>query len=230
VIRRALGLSAAAFVVTVACSTAARASEATASESEHRRGERRESEQREAAIIEHLRVGPLVGIGFPRPFAIEPFAKFEKIVGIGAEYSFLPTMNILGAETRFKAVAADLRVFPFQGAFFIGARVGRQWLDAKATLTVSRLGSFTESMTAATWFVNPRIGFLFTFDSGMTIGIDAGVQLPVTPSYERAGPATSAGLVSAKGGEINQTVARVAGALGNNVTPTLDLLRLGFLF
>lgn len=188
------------------------------------------SEGRETAVIEHLRVGPLVGVGFPRPFALEAFAKIERIVGVGAEYSFLPNMNILGAETSFKAVAGDLRIFPFRGAFFIGARVGRQWLDARTTVNLVRLGSFTESMTAATWFVNPRIGFLFTFDSGMTIGIDAGVQLPVNATYERAGPATSAGLVSAYGNGIDETLVSVAGALGNNVTPTLDLLRLGLLF
>jgi hypothetical protein len=190
--------------------------------------ERRDSEKEKPEEREHLRIGPLVGLGFPRPLAIEGFAKIEKVVGVGLEYSLLPRMNIAGADTSFKALAVDARVFPFRGAFFLGARVGRQWLDAKTTITVGQLGSFTESMSATTWFVNPRLGFLFTWASGITLGVDAGVQFPINPTYERSGPATTAGVAQNTG--VNQTLASVAGTLGNNVTPTVDLLRVGFLF
>ncbi len=177
---------------------------------------------------EHFRIGPLLGIGFPRPLEIEGMVKLEKLVGIGLEYSLMPKMNIMGAEATFKGIAADLRIFPFKGAFFIGAKAGRQWLDARTTVTVGQIGSFQESMSANTWFVNPRIGFLKTWDSGITVGIDAGVQLPINATYQRSGPATDAGLISQT--NIDQTLASVAGALGNNTTPTIDLLRVGFLF
>lgn len=180
---------------------------------------------------EHLRLGPLVGVGFPRPLAVEAFAKIERVVGVGVEYSFLPRMDLFGVNTSFKAVSADLRIFPFKGGFFIGARAGRQWLDAKTTISVGQggttIGSFTEAMDASAWFVNPRIGFLYTFNSGITVGIDAGVQLPIAATFERSGPATTAGVTSSN---VDTTLRRVAGALGNDVTPTIDLLRLGFLF
>jgi hypothetical protein len=137
-------------------------------------------------------------------------------------------MHVGNVDASFSAVAADLRVFPFKGAFFIGARGGRQWLDARAAFSAGQFGSFTETMAASTWFVNPRAGFLHTFDSGITVGIDAGVQLPVGATYERAGRATAAGL-SAQAG-VDGTLVAVANALGNKTTPTIDLLRLGFLF
>ncbi len=178
---------------------------------------------------DRLHLGPLVGVGFPRPLAIEGFARVSRYVGVGVEYSFLPRVDLFGASTSFKAAAADLRIFPFKNSFFIGMRVGRQWLDAKATATLAAGGSsteLTESMDASTWFVNPRVGFLHRFDSGITLGVDAGVQLPIAPTFTRAGPATSAGLTS----ETDRVLARVAGALGNDVTPTIDLLRVGFLF
>lgn len=185
-------------------------------------------EAREKKDVEHLRIGPLVGVGFPRPLAIEGFVKIERVLGVGAEYSLLPRMNIAGVDTSFKAIAADLRIFPFRNAFFIGARAGRQWLDTKTTLTVGQLGSITESMSASTWFINPRAGFLVTFESGITVGIDVGVQLPINPSYERSGPATEAGVAGATGAD--QMLATAAKTLGNGVTPTIDVLRLGFLF
>jgi len=191
-------------------------------------GERGAGERRGRDRTEHFRVGALVGVGFPRPFAIEAFAKLEKVVGVGFEYSFLPRMHVGNVDASFSALAADLRVFPFKGAFFIGARGGRQWLDARAAFSAAQLGAVTETMAASTWFVNPRAGFLHTFESGITIGIDAGVQLPIGSSYERAGRATSAGIAAQSG--VDGTLVAVANALGNKTTPTIDLLRLGFLF
>ncbi len=220
--------SAAALAIFVASAAGAAEAEPSPRAPSARRSERGSSETREERPREHFRLGPIVGVGFPRPLAVEAFGKVERLVGVGFEYSFLPNITVLGADVGFKGAAADLRVFPFRGAFFIGARVGRQWLDAKTSISVARYGSFTETMEAATWFVNPRMGFLHTFDSGITVGVDAGVQLPINPTYERAGPATDLGLGNPN--NINETLVSVAGALGNNVTPTLDLLRLGFLF
>lgn len=176
---------------------------------------------------EHLRIGPLVGVGFPRPFSIEAFAKVERVIGAGVEYSFLPNVNVANVQTSFKAVALDLRVFPFRGAFFVGVRGGRQWLDASTMLNAGQYGSFEESLAASTWFVNPRLGFLHTFESGITLGIDAGVQLAVSPSYDRAGAATALGITDP---DVERTLVRVSNTLGNATTPTLDLLKVGFLF
>ncbi len=175
---------------------------------------------------ERLRIGALAGVGFPRPLSIEAFAKVDRIVGLGVEYSFLPRTSLGGAEVGFKGIAADLRVFPFKNSFFIGARIGRQWLDAQATLGQGQAGSFTESMEAATWFVNPRIGVLHTFKGGVTVGMDAGVQIPVGASYSRAGRATDAGIKT----DADPMLETVAAVLGNKTTPTVDLLRVGFLF
>lgn len=177
---------------------------------------------------DHYRIGPLVGVGFPRPFAIEGFARLERLIGVGVEYSFLPRMNVMNVEASFAALAADLRLFPFRGAFFVGVRGGRQWLDAKATLSTGQLGSFSEAMSASTWFVNPRLGFLYTFESGVTVGVDAGVQIPIRPTLDRSGDATRAGIASQL--DIDRAFLTAANGLGNRTTATIDLLRLGFLF
>jgi hypothetical protein len=173
---------------------------------------------------DRMRVGALVGVGFPRPLNIEAFAKVNRFVGVGAEYGFLPRVSMSGAELELKSASADLRVFPFGNGLFIGVRGGRQWIDAKASGGAGGFSGST-SMTAATWFINPRVGFLHTFSSGITLGIDAGVQIPVSPetAIEHSHPAlahTSAtrGMQSA------------ANLLGNETTPTVDLLRVGFLF
>jgi hypothetical protein len=172
-------------------------------------------------------VGPLVGLGFPRPLLIEGLVKIGRLVGVGLEYGFLPSLSVSGVEASFKGLAADFRLFPFKNAFFVGTRAGHQWLDGSGTLTIAGV-SYTETVAAATWFFNPRLGFLHTFGSGVTIGVDAGVQLPIAPSYERGGPATALGL--AQNTDVDRSLHDVARALGNGVTPTIDLMRVGFLF
>lgn len=172
---------------------------------------------------DHVRVGPLLGLGLPRPLAIEALVKIERVVGIGIEYSFLPKMNLFGVETAFYAVAADLRVFPFRGGFFLGLRAGYQRISAAATVDIAQLGSLTESAVAESTFVNPRLGFLWTWANGFTIGIDAGVQVPVSSSITSTIPT---GLVVA----VDDSMVKVANALGHSPVPTVDLLKIGFLF
>src|SRR4051794_26909559 len=64
-----------------------------------------------------LRIGAIAGVGFPRPLAIEALVKIEGVVALGLEYSLLPKTTLGGVETRFWALAADARVFPFKNGF-----------------------------------------------------------------------------------------------------------------
>lgn len=170
-----------------------------------------------------LRVGAVAGVGFPHPLAIEALIKVEGVLALGVEYSALPKTTIASVEASAWALAADARFFPFRNGFFIGVRGGRQVLKATATANLGALGTYQESGEANTWFVNPRIGFLWTWHNGFTVGIDAGVQIPIGPSLTTTLPA---GLPP----QVDNTIASVANTFGNGVTPTVDLLRIGFLF
>jgi hypothetical protein len=177
---------------------------------------------------ENFRIGAIAGVGFPRPFAVEGLVKIRRYVAIGGEYSFLPTMSVGPVDVRFKAIAADLRVFPFAGSFFVGAKAGRQWLSGRTSVSVDQINTtFKEGADANTYFINPRVGFLKTWESGITLGIDAGVQIPINPSYQRESDAAKMGVADAG---TDKTLVMVANALGNKMTPSVDLLRVGFLF
>jgi len=182
-------------------------------------------------VIDTFRIGPMVGVGFPRPFNVELFAKYKDVVGLGVEYGFMPRLTVATVDASFYSFAADARVFPFRGGFFVGVRGGRQWLDGKTSLSAGSFGTLRESVAASTWFVNPRAGFLFTFKSGITLGIDAGVHLPVNPEYSRTSDAGQLDpLIAKQTAGTEDSVAAVVKTLGNGVTPTVDLLRLGYLF
>jgi hypothetical protein len=170
-----------------------------------------------------VRVGVLGGLGFPRPLALEAVVGLGRRVMVGAEYSFLPSVTISSVKTRMWAGAADLRVFPFGGAFFVGMRAGYQSVTAETTLSAANVGSYTESADVGTWFVNPRIGFLWTMKP-FAIGIDAGVQIPLSTTVSRSS------LLALAAPSVDAQVSGYADMLGRTPLPTIDLLRLGLVF
>lgn len=172
---------------------------------------------------DHVRVGALLGLGFPRPFALQGLVKIERAVGLGVEVGMMPPIKIGALEGSFWGIAGDLRVFPFQGAFFLGLRAGYQRMKATASTELPIIGTLSESAVAETWFVNPRLGFLWTFESGLSVGLDAGVQVPVQKSFVDSLPE---GLPV----DVRGSLTGVANTFGQSVVPTVDLLRIGFLF
>ena len=178
---------------------------------------------------DHLSIGALVGVGFPRPLAVEGVVKLERRVLLGLEYSALPQITISDVRASCWAIAGDARLFPLRGPFFVGLRAGHQHISAEAT--VSAYGySVPAAMTVDTIFLNPRLGFLWTWDPGVTLGIDAGVQIPLSSSVTSTLPSTTSSVVTTAAASARQSLESVAGGVGQTVLPTIDLLRVGVLF
>jgi hypothetical protein len=174
-----------------------------------------------------LRVGALAGVGLPRPLTFEALVGVDRTLAIGAEYSFLPRSTIGGVDTSFWAVAGDARIFPFRGPFFVGFRGGHQQLGGSMTATVGTFGAVTESMTVDTWFINPRIGVLWMWDSWFALGMEAGLQIPLTWEFSSSVPAGAANDARVK--DAAGTLTNALDTLGTSVLPSIDLLRIGFI-
>jgi hypothetical protein len=163
-----------------------------------------------------LRIGVIGGMGFPRPLAVEAISEISGYVALGIEYGALPPITVDGVSAGLWSVSADLRVFPFRGAFFLGLRVGRQHVGATTSITVGSFGNATEVLALDSWFLNPRAGFLWTMWGGLTLGIEAGLQVPVSPAIASSLPLA-----------LDPSAQRTIEALGSSVIPTVDLLRVG---
>ena len=166
-----------------------------------------------------IHVGVLGGLGFPRPFAVEGMLEIDRVLALGVEYSVLPTMRFDGVDIGMHALAGDVRIFPLRGGpFFFGARFGKQQLDGAAAVTIAPYGTFDGSMSMQTWFVDPRIGLLWTFDSGITVGMNAGVQIPLSHVTTTTLPSGIA---------VPAQATTIADTLGARMIPTVTLLQLG---
>ena len=174
---------------------------------------------------EPVQFGFLAGAGFPRPLSGEVMLKIADTVALGAEYSTMPSTTVGAVEIGYHAYALDLRIFPLQSSFFIGARALRQHLDSSASLMVDGMGTYSGSLTMDTWYVNPRLGFLWTWKSGLSLGMDAGLQIPVSHTSTITMPA---GLPP--GVQVPSSITSASNTLGAKVLPTVTLLQLGMLF
>jgi hypothetical protein len=165
-----------------------------------------------------LRVGVIAGLGFPRPLAVEAIGEVSEVVALGVEYGALPKITVAGVDADLWSLAGDVRVFPFRGPFFLGLRAGRQHVGATTSVAIMSFGSATEVLGLDSWFLNPRVGFLWTTREGLTLGVEAGVQFPLSPSVSSTLPLS-----------LYPAAQRTVDALGSSVIPTVDLLRIGLL-
>ncbi len=169
----------------------------------------------------HLfRVGAIAGIGFPRPLGVEAMVKVGGYVALGVEYSVLPTFDIAGIDTKLWSVAGDLRVFPLRNAFFVGVTGGYQFLRAAGALGAAGFNLPAESAELDSWYLTPKIGFLWTIKYGLTVGIDGGVQLPLAAAFQTTLPTE---------GPVAHATQNVVRTLSGPL-PAVDLLRIGLLF
>jgi hypothetical protein len=183
---------------------------------------------------DRVRVGVLGGIGFPRPLSLEGFVKIGRYVALGGQYSLMPASTFSDVHTSLWALSGEARVFPFGGALFVGAGAGEQHLGASGSAVVPRLGRVSGSIDVDTWFVNPRVGFLWTFAGGLTVGVDAGVQIPVSVSQSAAIPTSVPANVLAAAGPAAvsrvESIRSIVDFFGSSALPTVDLVQVGLLF
>jgi hypothetical protein len=176
------------------------------------------AEQPPESVPSRPRIGAIAGVGFPRPLAIEAMVLLGPHGALGAEYGVLPTMTVGGVQVDLWSVAGDARFFPFRGAFFVGLRAGRQHIGASTTVALGSHGSAPEELSLDSWFLNPRVGFLWASRGGLAFGMEAGIQVPVGASVSSTLPLS-----------LVPQAQSTADTIGNTVIPTFDLFRVGLL-
>src|ERR1700687_477134 len=169
-----------------------------------------------------VQIGVTLGvISLPRPLNVQLLAKGWDLIGIGVSYSYLPAFiaeailslaGVHNASAHSSAWEVDLRLFILRGAFFLGSSLGTQGLTATATSNgITAQGDLT------TFFVTPRLGWLWIWDSGFLLGTDFGVQIPVSSSLTVDPIAT------------NKEVRDAARVIGQTPLPAVTF-RIGYLF
>ncbi len=171
-----------------------------------------------------VRLGVLAGAGLPSPISAQVLFKYKEVVGANLELGMLPEVTLpLGDKTRVRQEMIDfsLRLYPFKGAFFFGCGIGAQRLVG--TAQVSAYGMTGDaSARANTLFVSPRLGFVHRFGFGLAIGMDLGVEIPIS------GTVTTS--TSVPGVDVPEDATNAANFAKKVPIPILHILQLGYVF
>jgi hypothetical protein len=152
-----------------------------------------------------VRVSAMIGVvSLPRPADVEVLVRIFDLFGVGLGYSDFPAfvanplLDLAGAKDadtdarldQFNAFDLDLRLFPFRGRFFVGTSLGHQSLKGAVTENTA-LGPQTATVDLGTWYVTPRVGWMWTFDPGFLLAFDAGVQIKLSADKTVTVPAAA---------------------------------------
>ena len=199
-----------------------------------------------------FRIGPLVGVGLPNLLSFGGTLKLTRFFGAGLNFGLIPTLKISyygDATLAYKEVDIYGRIYPFGGAFFLGAGVGYE--TVRGTLAdhvdtsayaqqfpganIPSAVDYDGRASVRTLVLTPQIGFLSMIGSFFCIGLDIGAQIPLAPSeveFER----NISNLPSAIRDEVerqyltpnDQKVKDTLDRIGRTPLPTVNL-RVGFL-
>jgi hypothetical protein len=181
-------------------------------------------------LLGPIRVVPTAGVGVPDGMRFGIFAKWKGVLAMGGAFSLIPATKVPGLDAELARASGEgfARIYPFQGAFFVGVAGG--YAQTKGTMTETRVAfkqpqSIDGHAYANTAYVSPHLGFQWMLPFGLTAGFDVGCEIPIAsngPTFDVA----KYGLVIPV--EPSGTAAKTSHFLAVTPIPVIHLLELGY--
>jgi hypothetical protein len=197
-----------------------------------------------------FRIGPVIGVGLPAFLSFGGAVKLTKYFGAGITYGIVPTLQFAyygDATVAYQGVGIYGHIHPFGGGFFLGAGIGYAHVRgtytdefdisayAPAPIPGVNLESFpyTSEATMQTLVLTPELGYFYTFKSGFTMGVEAGIQIPLAPSEiefkSQVDPRIPDQVVDQYVTPTDERVESTLERVGQTILPTIGI-KMGWLF
>lgn len=192
-------------------------------------------------LLGPVRIGPSVAIGVPHPVTGALDIVYRDIFSLTlASGSY--ALNVSDTKVKISSWDANLRWFPFQGSFYIGAGYGGQEVDLNAKAEIDYIAGTSVGkadsnlhLIVKSNYVMPQFGWFARWDFGLTLGFDFGLMLPsgVNSKFDAsfdADPTVEQAVLESEDYSMTKDDVEKAGKiLGKTVIPCITLLRIGFL-
>lgn len=178
-----------------------------------------------------------MGTGLPNVLNFGGTAKFFDYIGFGLNMGMIPDIKVSyygEATLKYREYDAYGRLYPFGGAFFIGAGVGYHSAEGtfKKTLTtpLPQLpeATVTTRGSVRAMILTPQLGWFAVFGSGFALGFDIGAQMPIAPSEIELSTDLPDAIPQQYVDQSTQEVRDELETLGKTIIPVFNI-RLGFL-
>ncbi len=170
--------------------------------------------------------GPKLSVALPHP-SIGLEVKLANLVGASFDYGFFPDITVYGVTAGFTSGwHFDGRVYPFQGAFFLGAALGQRTFKGSYTTTVAPFGPISPSSTVDVTYLAPEIGWRWVYRSGLFMGVELGWEFVL--SFTRNDSLEVQALRAA--GLLDPNLDKAINDYGKVGLPHLALFQIGYFF
>jgi hypothetical protein len=175
-------------------------------------------------------LGPTVGIAIPHPANIGLEGRFNRYFGFAINYGFLPQISFEDVKLKMNSYDARVRIFPFQGAFFVGTSFGKQSIVAN-TVAITDGTASSLTLEATTLYLTPTLGWRWGGQTGLIFGIDFGWQVVLSSSAQLRGSYGDQVIqFSPEYQEAKADVERVAKDIAQTSLPSFTMIHIGYLF
>jgi hypothetical protein len=191
------------------------------------------------------RFGGSLSLGVPHPIFLDvetiESPQLTLALGLGGLGIPIKTKNLDDAKLSIGAIDVRARWHPFSGAFFLGGILGVQSLQGSASETIavsSETVHTTVKVDVGTGYFTPHLGWLWMFKSGLALGTELGLQVPLGTKTKldiaTDHPVANSVLVELKNTEpyrnLESGVSDFGRRIGQIVFPYVTLIRVGWFF
>lgn len=144
--------------------------------------------------------------------------KLGSRLGFSLDYGFLPDVSYSGVKINYRDLAGAVRVYPFAGAFYLGASCGQRTFKAHGSSGVDEA-----RVTVDTTYLAPQLGWRWIWTNGFFLGTELGYQIVVDHKMSFWSTATAdAGTIK----DVNDAGDQI-GKIG---LPVASLFQVGYFF
>ena len=184
----------------------------------------------------------MVGVGVPNLLNFGVTTKLTRYLGFGANVGIIPQVKVSlygDATLSYQEYDAYGRLYPFGGSFFLGCGAGYATMKGSFSDTAD-IPAIPELMVPAqratikseaevkSLIVTPQLGFLHTYGSGFSLGVDFGAQVPIAPSQIKFKTQLPEGVPAAYADPASAKVRSTLESVGKQIVPTINF-RIAFL-
>ncbi|MFL5264254.1 MAG: hypothetical protein ACJ79R_00290 [Anaeromyxobacteraceae bacterium] len=177
---------------------------------------------RQRGLLGPVLVGPNVTLlQLPTGPTLGLEVKGHGLWGLDFDYGFIPATTISKAKIAFSMWRVGAKVYPFRGAFFLGAHLGSYKLTGESQQTGLDGATLKTKVEVSSPFVAPVLGWRWVRPSGFFTGFDLSWQF-ATGYKSKSSPVEPSGTL--------EDIQKNADKYLKNGLPSLGLARMGWFF
>ena len=182
-------------------------------------------------VLGPVSLGPIVSVvGFPTLARGGIETRFLGFGGFAIDYGILPQFSISNIKLALNSFRVVAKLYPFQGAFYVGGGFGSQAFAGETDTTISGV-PINIKVNIASTILTPQIGWLWgSQNGGFFYGMELGAQVVLSSSVAVETNALAAIKALSAYTDAENSIKTQGTTLAQTTLPFVSMIQFGYLF